>query len=649
MADLAGWLRLGPRARTPTVPSPTHSERAARDSQPVAAAATTTTDPPRRPGPSRAASYLSLSAAAAAAAASGASPTYSEPAPTPEPLSASSDDSLLRRVREDDRVWYNPSLEQMVEALQAGLLGGAGGVLAPLPVEYNAHVLHLIEGYAAARARVRAAEAAGREAREALELNFEHFRAVADEWVEREGQYKAEIKRLEGQFSSVTFPILCRDGGDQHVILVPEHVSVTATLRCYTNRLLGATFLLSRTSQEGLEAVTLARTNSIVDRNGPQAKQFLSRLRRLGKDQGDEKASSASSTSFVPPRSKWQWSLDPEESAYQPELARTRKGSDPESPKIKVPLPKILDSQNDFLMSEKIRRSDMAAHASANELRDRRHRLTKANYREQASEFRARAADTSTSGAVDTKAAPPLFSQHVPASSDGTRTEKVGPGEQYARQQMLESLLNCDTNDGGDGPAKFPKPSEPQAMGEEVGTPDELGPSSKRDRPVSTFSFEPGDDTFASLEDGQNGHGHGHGHGHESEGSQPLSHEQAAAQVWRSARHQVAGSEGDDEPLARKTEVRQGKKGTRASQQHTRWPGKRAADMKDVYSTSTYFVNLSGYSWTQTQTQTQTRARTIRGTPPRDHELPPVLIPTPTSTRRAPPRSYETSEDVEGK
>ncbi|OTA52054.1 hypothetical protein K449DRAFT_301017, partial [Hypoxylon sp. EC38] len=90
--------------------------------------------------------------------------------------------------------------------------------------EYNSYILHLIEGFAKAQERIRMLDDACAEAKYALDYHLHHFKSVADEWIEREGQYKAEIKRLE--------------------------------------------VLLSRTSSDGLEAVTLARTNSVVDRNG---------------------------------------------------------------------------------------------------------------------------------------------------------------------------------------------------------------------------------------------------------------------------------------------------------------------------------------------------------------------------------------------
>ncbi len=83
----------------------------------------------------------------------------------------------------------------MVEALQVLLM--THGALEPIPIQYNSYVLHLVEGFAVAQENIRKAEAAYREAKQSLEHNLEQFRLVADDWLERESQYRAEVKRLE--------------------------------------------------------------------------------------------------------------------------------------------------------------------------------------------------------------------------------------------------------------------------------------------------------------------------------------------------------------------------------------------------------------------------------------------------------------------
>jgi hypothetical protein len=83
----------------------------------------------------------------------------------------------------------------MVEALQVLLMTRGGQE--PIPLEYNSHVVHLVEGFANAREKIRKLEMASQEAKQTLEQNLEQFRLVADDWLERESQYRAEVKRLE--------------------------------------------------------------------------------------------------------------------------------------------------------------------------------------------------------------------------------------------------------------------------------------------------------------------------------------------------------------------------------------------------------------------------------------------------------------------
>ncbi|KAI0798892.1 hypothetical protein GGR55DRAFT_533837 [Xylaria sp. FL0064] len=281
MGEPLSWLRLG-RARTPTAPLTAHPPecKATRDSQSCE---------PRRPGSSRMS-------------------TRTPPEPGLEAPSA--DEGIADfLVRDQDQVWYNPSLEQMVEALQVLLM--THGVLEPIPIQYNTYVLHLVEGFAVAQRTTRKAESAHQEARRSLEQNLEQFRLVAEEWLERESQYRAEVKRLE--------------------------------------------VLLSKCSRSGLEAVALARTNSIVDRSGSKGVGFLLRLDELRKHQAND--SPPRRDLFIPNQT-----FRTEIQGNQSGKDRTTGGvgGDPE----RVPTPKILDNDNDYHMSEKILQQYMATRAS---------------------------------------------------------------------------------------------------------------------------------------------------------------------------------------------------------------------------------------------------------------------------------------------
>ncbi|KAI0377402.1 hypothetical protein F5Y04DRAFT_291774 [Hypomontagnella monticulosa] len=398
MADFS-WLRLGQHSHVPNTPrSPAPSERA----------------------PSRVPSYLSLK---------------SRSSISPEPLDGSTS-SLL--VREHDKIWYNPSLEQMVEALQVIML--TKGVLQPIPIEYNSYVLHLIEGFASSQKRIRAIDTARAETKHSLEQHLEHFKLVADEWLEREGQYKSEIKRLE--------------------------------------------VLLSRTSRDGLEAVTLARTNSVVDRNGPQAKKFVSTLKRLSTHAVHE--ITHPSTVKVP---------------INPSCDKGQHGSKPAA--------KILDNDNDFLISEKIRLQDDAA-AKLNSLYpNRRQHAGRAIPVTGGDALAMERVPEKPTGPADDIALRPLFLDDVFDTSDQDGSPTIGPAgpmhqEKHARRQILEDLLNCEE------PSDRGRSTRPR-LGYMESHPDNFGGDrtfkgtsthkidSEHLRSVSAFSFVPGDDTSPLL------------------------------------------------------------------------------------------------------------------------------------------------------
>jgi hypothetical protein len=140
-------------------------------------------------------------------------------------------------IKESDRVWHNPSLLQMVEALQVIMM--TKPVLDPVPVQYNSYILHLIEGFANLQKRNATLNRKLREATDGRERDLEQFKALCEEWINREKGYKDEIKRLE--------------------------------------------VILARESRGGLSTVTLARADSVVDRSGQDAGSFMSRLRQAGK------------------------------------------------------------------------------------------------------------------------------------------------------------------------------------------------------------------------------------------------------------------------------------------------------------------------------------------------------------------------------
>ena len=137
----------------------------------------------------------------------------------------------------------------MVEALQVSIM--TNGNLAQLPVHLSSYVLRLIEGFSNCREQLTAKNAAYEEAKRMREDAFKDFAALAAEFRHREGQYKSEIRRLEVLLAHKT----------------------------------------------GLETVTLARTNSILDRSQPYAENFLSRLQKRRSEAGARDAESRAAAS----------------------------------------------------------------------------------------------------------------------------------------------------------------------------------------------------------------------------------------------------------------------------------------------------------------------------------------------------------------
>lgn len=123
-------------------------------------------------------------------------------------------------VNDADRVWYNPSTDQMIDALCVAMM--TKPTLEPLSPRYNSYVLHLIESYGSIQAKLLEAEGQLVEAESLREQEARQFAASAAAWANQESRYKAEVKRLE--------------------------------------------LVIHRTSGNGLEAVVMARSGSLVRR-----------------------------------------------------------------------------------------------------------------------------------------------------------------------------------------------------------------------------------------------------------------------------------------------------------------------------------------------------------------------------------------------
>ena len=217
MSD-SGWMRLlnGPRSRPAGLPGSSSSEPSNMPHQGLkqnstTASQTVDTLPEYAPLPSRPRPLPRLT--------SWHGSGRTSPVPWLQPRQTAENDIIFR---ESDRVWHNPTVDQMTEALLAAMM--TKSPTEPLPAEYSSFVLNLIEGYGKMRQKVDEVESLLRAA-EALQTKQESdFQDQAAEWHKQEARYRAEIKRLE--------------------------------------------MVIQRESRDGLQAVALARAGSLIKPKG---------------------------------------------------------------------------------------------------------------------------------------------------------------------------------------------------------------------------------------------------------------------------------------------------------------------------------------------------------------------------------------------
>jgi hypothetical protein len=173
------------------------------------------------------------------------------PSPTATGYASSVEDNAHQDAqasarRQQMNTWHNPSLLQMIESLQAAMMSKRDA-LAPIPVKYNSYVLAMIEGFAMLEQRLQAKESELADLKQLREKELEGFRGMSEEWIQREKDYKAEIKRLE--------------------------------------------LVLAKESKGGVATVALARSDTLVDRS--VTKKFQARLQRMSNSHDTGKSPSA--------------------------------------------------------------------------------------------------------------------------------------------------------------------------------------------------------------------------------------------------------------------------------------------------------------------------------------------------------------------
>ncbi|EGY23125.1 uncharacterized protein VDAG_04563 [Verticillium dahliae VdLs.17] len=137
----------------------------------------------------------------------------------------------------DDRAhaWHHPTLDQTVDILYTIMM--TKSVSTPLPVEFDPHVRHLLEGFSGLQTSLHETQQLLEEETETKRRSLDEFTTMSIDWGKKESDYKAEIRRLE--------------------------------------------LLLARAAPEGVAAVVLARSGSVVDRSLAESRRFKARIRDL--------------------------------------------------------------------------------------------------------------------------------------------------------------------------------------------------------------------------------------------------------------------------------------------------------------------------------------------------------------------------------
>ena len=125
-------------------------------------------------------------------------------------------------------IWYNPSANQMIEALRVVMM--TKPTMEPLSPEYNSNILHLIESHSQLQKKLHKSKKKLMESEVRRGIEMEETEAREQRWKVSEGKHKAEIKRLElliheGSGGGVEAVILARSGSLLKRSQQPEQIS----------------------------------------------------------------------------------------------------------------------------------------------------------------------------------------------------------------------------------------------------------------------------------------------------------------------------------------------------------------------------------------------------------------------------------------
>jgi hypothetical protein len=110
-------------------------------------------------------------------------------------LNASSFQDPISHARDLDSVWHNPNPDQLAETLKVVMM--TQGCCQPVPVHYNACILHVLEAYHDKRLELASKTRQLEDAQTRVASVTKELQEKTIEWEKKEDNYKTELKNLE--------------------------------------------------------------------------------------------------------------------------------------------------------------------------------------------------------------------------------------------------------------------------------------------------------------------------------------------------------------------------------------------------------------------------------------------------------------------
>jgi len=120
-------------------------------------------------------------------------------------------------IRSPESVYHKPSVDHMAESLKVVMMNQSS--MTPVPIAYNACILHILEAYQDLRMELTKKENFLEDLKLSHTKDINDFEALATQWATKERDYKKELKKLEVLLSQT-------DGGMEKVTLARTNSAV---------------------------------------------------------------------------------------------------------------------------------------------------------------------------------------------------------------------------------------------------------------------------------------------------------------------------------------------------------------------------------------------------------------------------------------